>query len=114
MGIREQTVQRAVTMLVAAGAKFHIVSGGGVFGGPIVPDKPPRTRVHLAGPKNESMIAEAFAGMEVGDVRVLKPQTGDTAQRLQGNVCAAGVAKFGKGSIMTTVTNGAVEVLRVA
>lgn len=115
MGIKEQTVQRAVTMLIAVGAKFHIVSGGGeVFGAPILPEKPPRTRVHLAGPKNQHIIEAEFATLEIGDVRVIRPQPGDTADRLRGNVCAAGVTKFGKGSIMTTITNGAVEVLRVS
>lgn len=113
MGIKEQTIQRAVAMLLAAGAKFHIVcEDGTAIGSPIVPERIRKQRT-ISGPSNKALIAEFFEGFNPGDVRVMKPQAGDTAPRLQTNICSAAGGKWGSGSVTTTVLNGAVEVLRV-
>lgn len=111
-GIKEQAIHKAILLLKAGGAHYHIISDDGVEYG--APPKKKITRIHGKGPSNKEHIVGELRDMQVGDVRVIAPQPGDTAQRLQSNVAAHAGQKWGNGSYMTTVRNGSVEILRTA
>lgn len=115
--VKTAAVERAIKILQAAKARYHIVlETGEQFGEPINPPKPKKTKRYRAGPENAAIIKAAFDSMEIGDVCVLEPQEGDTAKRLRNNCISYAGNRWGSGtSIEAIVTpDNKVEILRVS
>lgn len=106
-------VDRAIKLLTAAGAAYHIKSTDGVeYGKPLKGEKVKRG---FLGPNNGALIAKLFSDLVPGTGAIVTPQEGDTPERLARCINSAAGRYVGSAkNIITAVTpDGFVEVLRV-
>lgn len=113
MDIKEKTVNRAITMLKALGAEFHIKVGDDVYGQEIKPAARKRSANKYAPNALSDHMKSQVVNMNVGDVIeiVVHPFDAHSVQS-----CASAIANktFGSGNYTTHVNDGKLEMLRLA
>lgn len=109
MSVKEKAVERAIAMLTAAGAEYHIKMDNFEWGQPLVKVKP-KKKVERNG------IAEyargCIRGMEKGECRTIYLEQYSKSQ-LQSALAATALNMWGKGNFVTARVENAVEILRV-
>lgn len=114
---QQLALDKSIKALRGLGAKFHVVlPDGTVFGEPVLPEKVARTKRGLAGPRNGHYLMEMLGDTKPGEVREVKPQEGDTLQRLASNLTAFCTRNWGPNSYTsaTEAAKGVVSVFRHA
>lgn len=114
MDILKKAVNQAVTLLNSCGARYHIVEADGtIHGQPVEPEKKRTRKRDPNAISYRDILKEKVAPMQVGDVVVIATRGTDTTARVQSHVAAFCCKTFGNGCCMTTINDGAVEVLRI-
>jgi hypothetical protein len=110
MNVQEVAAAKALMILKAAGARFHIKMSDGIeYGEPIVEGKP-RKKV---GPSILHHYQEPIERMEVGDVVQLAYPADIDRVRFKTNAQSYARNKFGPDSCVVGKTDTHVEILRV-
>lgn len=110
MSVKVEAIKRAVKMLEAAGARFHIKFEDSEWGAPVTAQKP-RSSVKNRGISN--YVRTYLENIQIGDV-VHIPKTDEfDINTVQSAASLYTLAHFGKGSSVTSRSGNCVEVLRV-
>lgn len=93
-------IERAIKLLNAAGAQFHIKCEGMEFGAAIVPPKPPRQKRMVVNKGIGAFVKSAIGDMQIGDTRVVASDiySLDHLQSCCASFCGA---LWGKGNYVT-------------
>lgn len=110
MDTKKVAVNRAVQLLIAAGAQFKIIAGDQEFGDLQVVHPPKRKS---SGIDFASIYKPVLEDMPTGDVRQVVAPSGMDAGRLRSVICGYVHGKWGAGSCITSVKGQVVEILRV-
>ena len=107
--VKEIAIQRALTLLNSAGAKYKVIFEGAEYGELIAvtkPDKKPRVK------QNDfaSLYIDKLKAMQVGDVNVWEH---DNPEGLRSAITATSSRLWGNGSAISRVFGKTVELLRV-
>lgn len=114
MSVKQATLSRAIAMLKAIDAAFEIRFEDEILAHGEVHPQTPKTRSGRQFNYAPLQIKERLQAMAVGDVREFTPDLqGLEPTRMQSRICSEAVKVFGKGSVVTHVKDGKVEVLRV-
>lgn len=118
--ITEKVITTAMNHLKGAGCRYYVIDKEGqqYFHG-IDPDqlRLKRTRGAARGPRKDWSgygHIEKIKTMAVGDVLQFTPKEGDEPEGLRKVVSSGGHNLFGAGNFATTITNGVVEIIRLA
>jgi hypothetical protein len=114
MNVQEVAAAKALMILKAAGAQFHIRMGDGVeYGEPIMKQRKSKRTGGLVGPSLLHHYQGPIAAMNVGDVIQLPYPEGADRMRFKTNAQSYARSKFGADTCVVGSTDTHVEILRV-
>jgi hypothetical protein len=115
MNVKTKALEQAIKMLDATGAQYKIISAEGNHYGELVlaePAKPKSTKRY--GMFTPTCYTEQINAMKVGEVVVIAPPEGATPEELRSVMSGHASKKFGAKNHTTSITEGRVELLRLA
>jgi hypothetical protein len=113
--IVKRTIQQAIKLLDASGAKYKIIDQDGNEFGTLTASIPKKTNKNYAHPPGTMFryYHPLVKNMQVGDVVVI--DSGEfTPKSLQGALTGWATAQWGKGSYKTCIIESNIEILRCA
>lgn len=114
MSIQLTAVLKAVKMLEAAGAKFHVVLDDHVFGAPVRISKSGRVHTHRRGELRD-LYVDRLRELQPGhSLRFVCPEN-YTVEAVRASMCSWASLNWGNGSYISEISHDpeVVEILRV-
>lgn len=113
MNIHDKALGNALKQLKALKLSFKIIGMDGTeYGDLEVVKKKARTRRH--GIFLETGYQQTIDALAAGESAVFEPPEGTTAKEMQKPISAHAGKRFGRGNFMSTISNGRIELLRLA
>lgn len=113
MSIQEKALSNALKTLNALNVSYKVIGmDGAEYGNLEVVKKKARTRRH--GIFSQTGYHLQIDALKVGEAAKFTPPAGTTAKEMQKPVSSRANKTFGSGNFMSSITNGQVEILRLA
>lgn len=113
MDIQDKALSKALNALNALKVSYKVICKDGTeYGDLVVVTKKAHTRRH--GIFLATGYQQKIDALGIGEVAVFLPPEGTTAKEMQKPVSARAGKVFGNGNFMSTISNGQVQVMRIA
>jgi hypothetical protein len=113
MDIKASTLKKALTLLDAIGAEYHLKFDGSEYGAKLETRVLKRVRSKYPLGALKAHVYPKISGMQVGDVESFDFSVFDK-ESIRGSVSSTASQLFGNGNYTTQTTDSKMEILRVA